>query len=140
MSTTQPQAVLYLRHGIPDPNAVEFDGHRMLLEELAQQEQAQIVGVYEDVGISGISAIHQRPGISALLENAEKGQFDTLYVLDAGRLSRDMEQCLEILQRLRRAGVRIMTPHDGEVKPGPEMLSLWEFYADRAKQIRPGYN
>jgi site-specific DNA recombinase len=84
---------------------------RRILREHAARKGWELVGEYEDPGISG-ETIEARPAFRSLLEEAGAGAFDVLLTIDTDRLSRskDLRTWAEILDTLREGGVKIATP------------------------------
>jgi len=80
----------------------------------ARREKWKIVGTYKDVGISGVSMI-LRPGIQALLQDAQAGQFDIVLAEALGRISRDQADVATLFKHLKFAGVTIITLVEGEI-------------------------
>ena len=67
---------------------------------------------YTDHAISGASLI--RPGIQALMQDAQNGKFDLVLTESLDRISRDQEDIAGVFKRLRFAGVKIQTLSEGE--------------------------
>jgi DNA invertase Pin-like site-specific DNA recombinase len=84
---------------------------RRILREHAARKGWEVVGEYEDPGISG-ETIEARPAFRSLLEEAGAGAFDILLTIDTDRLSRskDLRTWADILDTLREGGVKIATP------------------------------
>ena len=73
----------------------------------AEQSGWNIVASYHDDGISGFT-IFQRPGMRALLEAAERREFDVLLCESMSRISRSYEMG-EIYAQFQFLGIRIIT-------------------------------
>ena len=85
------------------------------IKTIAGYKQARIVCRYQDNAISGTD-MRACPEFNRMLNDAESGNFDVLFVDEQSRLSREHElDCLENLNRLRRSGVRIVTKLQGEL-------------------------
>ena len=77
----------------------------------AAREQLVIVKVCSDQEISG--AVRSRPGYLAMLEAAERREFDVLLIDDLSRLARDaLEQGLT-LKRMKFLGIRSVGVSEG---------------------------
>jgi DNA invertase Pin-like site-specific DNA recombinase len=87
---------------------------RRQLEKQAAKDSVQIVKIYEDFGVSGISPLDEHPGMSMLLEDATKGVFEILYIAGIDRLSRRTEHAFDIIGQLKAAGVRTIIDRNGE--------------------------
>ena len=113
--------------------ASALDVQRTQLEEYAAQDEARIVKIYSDAGISGISDPQKWPGLSAMLEDAQQGVFNVLYIASMDRLGRRAEYLMDIVSQLQTAGVKIMVNEQGEVLVSKEMMGL--FYKLKKMQL-----
>ena len=106
-------AALYVRvstrHQAEDGFSV--DEHRKALTALAS-ERGWSFRLYVDVGISG-EKIDNRPGLLDLLTDAAHGQIDVAAVMDESRLARDELTAAIIRDKLKRAGITLVTPSGG---------------------------
>jgi site-specific DNA recombinase len=68
---------------------------------------AQVVGSYEDPGVSG-GLYLARPGIQQALADLESGKANTLIIPKLDRCSRDREHLSAIKKRVERAGARLV--------------------------------
>lgn len=93
------RAALYLRVSTLDQHP---ETQRLDLEQLVRQRGFTTVAVYED-RISGTRA--RRPGLDALLRDAQQGKFDVVLVWAADRLARSVRHFLEVLDQLNHLGV-----------------------------------
>ena len=66
-----------------------------------------VAGVYVDDGISGTTALEDRPEGRRLLEDAEAGAFTVVLVYRLDRLGRSLKSLLDAHERLDKAGVAI---------------------------------
>jgi DNA invertase Pin-like site-specific DNA recombinase len=113
--------------------ASALDVQRTQLKEYAAQDEARIVKIYSDAGISGISNPQKWPGLSAMLEDAQQGVFNVLYIASMDRLGRRAEYLMDIVNQLQTAGVKIMVNEQGEVLVSKEMMGL--FYKLKKMQL-----
>jgi site-specific DNA recombinase len=84
------------------------------LPKYAASQGWKVVKTYEDDGKSGES-IDGRPAFQALLEDAEKGIFNLVLVIDLDRITRskrDQEGAF-IYDKFRLHGIKIATPRNG---------------------------
>lgn len=81
----------------------------LLLREYAARDGIEIVKVYEDNGVSGLSKPNLRPGLSELLRDAREGKFNVLYVSGLDRFGRNVQFVLDVVNQLQAAGVTIKT-------------------------------
>ena len=81
---------IYLRRAAKtQTDGFELDALGNQLREYAARDGIEIVKVYEDNGVSGLSKPNIRPGLSALLRDAREGKFNVLYVSRLDRFGRD---------------------------------------------------
>ena len=73
----------------------------------------KIVEEYTDHAISGASLL--RPGIQALLGDAQRARFDIVLAEAMDRLSRDQEDIAGLFKRMAFGSVKIFTLSEGEV-------------------------
>lgn len=75
------------------------------------REGWKIVQRYTDHGISGASLL--RPGVQALMRDAQDGRFDVVLIGSLDWVSRDQEDIAGVYKRLYFAGVRMVTLSEG---------------------------
>jgi DNA invertase Pin-like site-specific DNA recombinase len=80
----------------------------------AERMHFDVVEVYADRAKSGAS-MHGRDGIQRMIAEGRERVFDVVIAETLSRLGRDEGDRAEIRKRLTFAGVKIMTPSDGEV-------------------------
>ena len=103
---------LYLRSATMeqgDGPAASLAGQRKILLGLAARHDLQVVGEYEDAGISSLS--RDRPGLDRLLQDAcaKPRQFDFVLVEDFARISRDTSHQMEIATMLKGRAISLLT-------------------------------
>ncbi len=101
-------AALYTRVSTKE-QAVEgysIDEQEKLLKSYCGVQDYDVYRLYTDRGISGKS-IEDRPGIQALLQDAEKGVFDVVVVWKLNRLSRKLINSMEITEKLRSFNIQL---------------------------------
>jgi len=64
----------------------------------------QVVGIFEDVGISGHTVPESRPQFAAMIKAAEKGDMDMVLVNNIDQVG-PMPDALDAIERLRGLGV-----------------------------------
>jgi site-specific DNA recombinase len=79
-------------------------------EAYCQMEGWEIVGVYEDAGVSGAKA--SRPSLDRLLKDAADGKFERVVFLKLDRLGRSLRDLLNLSKTLEDLGVGIVSVHD----------------------------
>lgn len=127
-NTGTVRAALYYRVSTPGQvEAFGFEAQKTILREHTRRMGWEIVGEYEDPGISGDSLLY-RPGMQKLLRDAETGAFDVAVAVEAKRFSRgDMMDWGLIAQVCDRNRVRLATPEGFVYEPGNKSsrLMLW---------------
>ncbi len=107
------KAAIYARYSSDKQSEASIDDQVRLCEEHAKREGWQAVQHYADHGISGASLI--RPGVQALLADAQSGKFEVVVAESLDRLSRDQEDVAGLYKRLTFAGVEIITLSEGRI-------------------------
>lgn len=82
------RVALYARYSSDQQNPSSVADQLLVCREWAEREGWQIVGSYDDPAISGASVV-LRPGVQALLKDAEAGRFDVVLAEALDRVSRD---------------------------------------------------
>ena len=108
------RVALYARYSSDNQRAASIEDQMRICREQAKREKWKIVGTYKDAGISGASMI-LRPGIQALLQDAQAGQFDIVMAEALDRISRDQADVATFYKHLKFAGVPIVTLSEGEI-------------------------
>lgn len=107
------RVALYCRYSSDNQSDASIEDQVRLLEARADKEDWTVVAKFEDRAISGSTMI--RPGIQALLREAQQGEFDIVLSESVDRLSRDMADIATMHKRLSWLGVEIVTLLEGEV-------------------------
>jgi DNA invertase Pin-like site-specific DNA recombinase len=107
------RAVLYMRVSSIDqhPETQVLD-----LRQMAAQRGYEIVQEYTD-RISGVKA--KRPGLSDLMRDARRGQFDVVLVWACDRIARSTRHFLEILDEFNRLNVEFVSFRESIDTSGP---------------------
>ncbi|MDP1964715.1 MAG: recombinase family protein [Reyranella sp.] len=108
------RVALYARYSSDNQSVTSIDDQFRICREHAAREKWKIVGTYHDAAISGASVI-LRPGVQALLQDAQRGVFDTVLAEALDRVSRDQADVATLFKHLRFAGVQIVTLSEGEI-------------------------
>ena len=108
------RVALYARYSSDNQREASIEDQLRICHEQAKREKWKIVGTYKDAGISGASMI-LRPGIQALLQDAQAGQFDVVLAEALDRISRDQADVATFYKHLKFAGVPIVTLSEGEI-------------------------
>ena len=105
--------VLYARYSSDNQRDASIEDQLRLCRERAEREGWRIVDSYSDRSISGASLI--RPGIQALMQDAQSGRFNLVLAESLDRISRDQEDIAGVYKRLTFAGVRVVTLSEGDI-------------------------
>ncbi|WP_195706795.1 recombinase family protein, partial [Brucella sp. 10RB9213] len=108
------RVALYARYSSDNQREASIEDQLRICREQAKREKWKIVGAYKDAGISGASMI-LHPGIQALLQDAQAGQFDIVLAEALDRISRDQADVATFFKHLKFAGVPIVTLSEGEI-------------------------
>ena len=108
------RVALYARYSSDNQRDASIEDQFRICREQAKREKWKIVGTYKDAGISGARMI-LRPGIQALLQDAQEGQFDIVLAEALDRISRDQADVATLFKHLKFAGVPIVTLAEGEI-------------------------
>ncbi len=108
------RVALYARYSDDKQSAASIEDQFRICREHAAREKWEIVSTYHDPAISGASVI-LRPGVQALLQNAQRGKFDVVLAEALDRVSRDQADVATLFKHLRFAGVQIVTLSEGEI-------------------------
>jgi DNA invertase Pin-like site-specific DNA recombinase len=80
-----------------------MDAQRAAILSEVERRGWQLVGVFEDAGISGQS-LRGRPGLSAAIDAVERGEASAIIVAKLDRLSRSLVDFAGVMDRARRRG------------------------------------
>jgi len=88
-------------------------GQEFAIYQWASRNGHQVIEIFRDIGISGVTPLDVRPGWSALMERLS--EVDGVIVESLDRISRDPEQLLDVLRRLEAMGKVIISVSDNGV-------------------------
>lgn len=108
------RAAIYACYSTDPQSAASLEDQIRLCRERALREGWQIVGTYEDAGLSGSNMI-LRPGLQRLLRDGRDGRFDMVPSEALDRISRNQADIATIYQTLSFAGVNVLTLAGGQV-------------------------
>jgi site-specific DNA recombinase len=100
------KVAFYIRVSTEDQvvNGFSLDAQREELHAYCRKRDLVVAQIYMDEGISAKN-IHDRPGLSKLLEDASKRLFDTVLVWKVSRLARNLKDLLYIEDLFCKSGV-----------------------------------
>lgn len=107
------RCVIYARFSSDMQSAASIDDQVRICTERAQREGWTVLRSYTDRAVSGASLI--RPGVQALLADAEKDAFDIVLCEALDRMSRDQEGTAHVYKRLDFLGIRLETLSEGRI-------------------------
>jgi DNA invertase Pin-like site-specific DNA recombinase len=92
---------IYLR---VSTNSQTTENQRRELEAVAARSGWQVVGFYEDAGISGAKGRDKRPGFDRLLKEATARKIDMIAAWSVDRLGRSLQDLVGFLTELQALG------------------------------------
>jgi DNA invertase Pin-like site-specific DNA recombinase len=96
------RAALYVRVST-DHQSVENQVRE--LKQIAERRGWTVIEVYRDAGISGSKGRDQRPGLDAMLNDANRRKFDVVMAWAIDRLGRSLIDLLGTIEHLQEMGV-----------------------------------
>lgn len=108
------RAALYARYSSDAQNTASIADQFRLCREQAERERWRVVDTYQDAAVSGAS-VTLRPGVQALLQDAQAGRFDVVLAEALDRVSRDQADVATLFKHLKFAGVEIVTLAEGAI-------------------------
>ena len=116
-------AVGYIRVSTDD-QALGPEAQRAALEAWAARNGADLVAIFEDLGVSGAAALDRRPGLLAAVDALADHDAGVLVVAKRDRLARDTMAAAMIERLADRAGARIVSADGVGDGDGPESLLM----------------
>src|SRR6476469_6380067 len=80
------------------------ENQRLELESVANRSGWEVVGIYEDAGISGAKGREKRPGFDRLLKDATARKVDMIAAWSVDRLGRSLQHLVGFLNELQALG------------------------------------
>ena len=105
MIMTTIRAVVYARFSSTNQRSESIDAQKRACYKYISEQGYTPVGDYVDEALTGTNLL--RPGFQKLLEDSQKGMFDTVIVHKYDRLSRSVYDTLDVQQQLARYGIRV---------------------------------
>lgn len=102
---TTIRAVVYARFSSTNQRSESIDAQKRACYKYISEQGYTPVGDYVDEALTGTNLL--RPGFQKLLEDSQKGMFDTVIVHKYDRLSRSVYDTLDVQQQLARYGIRV---------------------------------
>jgi DNA invertase Pin-like site-specific DNA recombinase len=135
MTTTLKRAALYSR---VSTSAQTTTNQRRELEKVARQRGWEVVGVYEDKGISGAKGRDQRPALDRLQKDAVRGRFDVIMAWSVDRLGRSLHQLVGFLAEMGQLGIGLYLHQqalDTSTPAGKAMLNMCGVFAEFEREM-----
>ncbi|WBO24342.1 recombinase family protein [Sphingomonas abietis] len=105
---------LYARYSSDQQSASSIEDQFSICRDQAARERWRVVETYQDAAISGAS-VTLRPGVQALLRDAQAGKFGVILAEALDRVSRDQADVATLYKHLQFAGVKLVTLAEGEI-------------------------
>ncbi len=111
------KVVIYARVSTKDQEKEETVNTQIdLLTPIIQKEKCVLVGIIKDEDISGDSDPEKRPGFSGIIDMADRGEIDEVWVASRDRIARNVDLMGFIRITLQRQGVTVMALDDSKEK------------------------
>ena len=129
-NTTPRRAAIYIRVST-DGQTVE--NQRLELEQAAKMAGWEIVGTYDDDGISGAKSRDHRDAFDRLCKDATRRQFDVVMSWSVDRLGRSLQDLIGFLSELHAVGVDLYLHQQGidtTTPAGKAMFQMMGVFAE----------
>ena len=107
------RAWIYCRIDAPEDAHGSLKGQRKELMDYAEQMDFVVTGYSEDLG-SGMD--YDRSGLAEVLNAAEEAKMEILLIKKLDRLGRDTVKTMELFQDLKKYGIQLYSPMEGEIR------------------------
>ena len=134
----------YIRVSLEEENP---ENQKFQVTEYCAKHGYQLVGVFEDIGVSGASKPLERPGFSKAIEALKAGQADGLIVAALDRVARSLLEFFEVYRMLNENNWALISVReswlndlDPKIKPLIVTVLSWaaemerEFIRERTKE------
>jgi DNA invertase Pin-like site-specific DNA recombinase len=128
--TKGKRVVLYLR--VSTSEQTTHNQRRELLA-VAARHKWEVVGVFEDAGISGAKGREQRPGLDAMMKVVTRREVDMVAAWSVDRLGRSLIDLLGFLGELHSKGVDLFLNQQGldtSTPSGRAMFQMMGVFAE----------
>jgi len=105
----------------------------IFINKYADLHKIELLEVYKDDGVSGVIPFSERKAARQLLQDADKGLFDTVLVFKLDRLGRTARNVLNAIAELEAKGLKVKSltePFDTETPTGRLMVTMLAGFAD----------
>ena len=120
-----------------------LETQKAFFEEYARTHHYRLVRLYADEGISG-TKLKNRRAFHQMMEDAEKGAFQRVFVKDISRFARNAVDFLNSIRKLKSMGIQCdfvnanLSTEDGEFTLGILALVAQEESANLSKRVKFG--
>ena len=124
------RVALYLRVSTSEQTTAN---QRRELNAAAKRHGWNVVGVFEDAGLSGAKGRAQRPGLDALLRGVVRKDFDMVAAWSVDRLGRSLQDLLSLLGELHAQDVGLYLHQQGldtTTPSGKAMFQMMGVFAE----------
>ena len=109
------------------------ENQRRILLEVAERSGWEVVGIYEDQGISGAKSRDQRPGFDALLKAVARSEIQMVMAWSVDRLGRSLPDLIGLLSDLQARGCDLFLHQqslDTSTPTGRAMYGMLSIFAE----------
>ena len=117
------RAALYIR---VSTDGQTVDNQRLELEQAAKRAGWEIVGVYQDNGVSGAKSREQREAFNRLCKDATRRKFDVVMAWSVDRLGRSLQDLIGFLSELHAVGVDLYLHQQGIDTTSPAGKAMFQ--------------
>jgi DNA invertase Pin-like site-specific DNA recombinase len=129
-NTTLKRAAIYIR---VSTDGQTVDNQRLELEQAAARAGWEIVGIYDDNGVSGAKSREQRDAFDRLCKDATRRMFDVVMSWSVDRLGRSLQDLVGFLSELHAVGVDLYLHQQGidtTTPAGKAMFQMMGVFAE----------
>ena len=109
-NTTIKRAAIYIR---VSTDGQTVDNQRLELEQAAKSAGWEIVGIYDDNGVSGAKSREDRDAFNRLCMDATRRKFDVVMAWSVDRLGRSLQDLVGFLSELHGVGCDLYLHQQG---------------------------
>jgi DNA invertase Pin-like site-specific DNA recombinase len=124
------RVALYLRVSTSEQTT---RNQRRELEAVAARHKWDVVGVFEDSGMSGAKGRDQRPGLHAMMKMVARREVDMVAAWSVDRIGRSLIDLLDFLRELHAKGVDLFLHQQGldtSTPSGRAMFQMMGVFAE----------
>ena len=129
-NTTIKRAAIYVR---VSTDGQTVDNQRLELKQAAERAGWEIVGVYNDNGVSGAKSREHRAAFDRLCKDATRRKFDVVMSWSVDRLGRSLQDLIGFLSELHAVGVDLYLHQQGidtTTPAGKAMFQMMGVFAE----------